>query len=149
MVNQRPNQFSGTQRFGAAPPPPGMGKSQISGFSSQAGGLGMGKGSRGLGLGKAKGLKRHMKIKRDTIYGVSKNDIRRLARRGGVRRISATIYDDVRQALKERLTRVLKDVVAVIESGGRSTVSVTDVVFVLNRLGSPIYGFGAIIGGGR
>jgi hypothetical protein len=28
---------------------------------------------------------------------------RRLARRGGVKRISATIYDDVRQALKSRL----------------------------------------------
>lgn len=31
---------------------------------------------------------------------------RRLARRGGVKRISATIYDEVRQALKARLTMV-------------------------------------------
>jgi hypothetical protein len=30
----------------------------------------------------------------------------RLARRGGVKRISATTYDDIRQALKERLHRV-------------------------------------------
>lgn len=29
-----------------------------------------------------------------------------MARRGGVKRISATIYDDARQALKERLTTV-------------------------------------------
>jgi histone H3/H4 len=30
----------------------------------------------------------------------------RLARRGGIKRISRMIYDDVRQALKERLERV-------------------------------------------
>jgi hypothetical protein len=29
-----------------------------------------------------------------------------MARRGGVKRISAMIYDDIRQALKERLTSV-------------------------------------------
>jgi hypothetical protein len=31
---------------------------------------------------------------------------RRLARRGGVKRIAATIYDDIRQALKDRVTAV-------------------------------------------
>jgi hypothetical protein len=31
---------------------------------------------------------------------------RRLARRGGVKRIAATIYDDVRKALKDRLAAV-------------------------------------------
>ncbi len=31
---------------------------------------------------------------------------RRLARRGGVKRIAGTIYDDVRQAMKSRLTHV-------------------------------------------
>jgi hypothetical protein len=31
---------------------------------------------------------------------------RRLARRGGVKRIAATIYNDVRQALKDRLRGV-------------------------------------------
>jgi hypothetical protein len=55
-------------------------------------GLGLGKGSGGLGKGKSKGLKRHMyvtetkkrastnvthrKVQRDTIYGVTKGDIR-------------------------------------------------------------------------
>jgi histone H4 len=41
-----------------------------------------------------------------TMSTLAKPDIRRLARRGGVKRISATIYDDVRQALKERLETV-------------------------------------------
>jgi len=75
---------------------------------------------------------------------------RRLARRGGVKRIAATIYDDVRQALKDRLRavsfsqtsvgtklmsiKILKDAIAVVELTGRKTVSVTDIIFVLNRV---------------
>lgn len=31
---------------------------------------------------------------------------RRLARRGGIKRISATVYDDIRVALKDQLTKV-------------------------------------------
>lgn len=40
---------------------------------------------------------------------VLKTDVfiyRRLARRGGVKRISAAIYEDIRYALKEHLTKV-------------------------------------------
>ncbi len=36
---------------------------------------------------------------------------RRLARRGGVKRIAGTIYDDVRQAMKSRLTHVCRNLV--------------------------------------
>ena len=45
-----------------------------------------GKGGKGLGKG---GAKRHRKILRDNIQGITKPAIRRLARRGGVKRISA------------------------------------------------------------
>ncbi|THX80729.1 hypothetical protein D6C81_06785 [Aureobasidium pullulans] len=48
----------------------------------------------------------HSKILRDNINGITKGSIRRLARRGGVKRISATIYDEVRAALKDRLKLV-------------------------------------------
>lgn len=47
---------------------------------------GRGKGGKGLGKG---GAKRHRKILRDNIQGITKPAIRRLARRGGVKRISA------------------------------------------------------------
>ncbi|USP76013.1 histone h4 [Curvularia clavata] len=95
------------------------------------GGLGAGLFGRG-GLGLAKGgAKRHMKVQRDSIQGISKNEIRRLARRGGVKRISAMVYHDIRQALKDRLTMVLKDICAIIDSSGRKTVVVTDVVYAL------------------
>ena len=58
---------------------------------------GRGKGGKGIGKG---GAKRHRKYSRGNIMGVTKADIRRLARRGGVRRMSAGIYDMAREALK-------------------------------------------------
>ena len=50
---------------------------------------GRGKGGKGLGKG---GAKRHRKILRDNIQGITKPAIRRLARRGGVKRISASKF---------------------------------------------------------
>ncbi|MBE3042278.1 hypothetical protein IMZ48_06800, partial [Candidatus Bathyarchaeota archaeon] len=46
-------------------------------------------GGKGLGKG---GAKRHRKILRDNIQGITKPAIRRLARRGGVKRISASKF---------------------------------------------------------
>ena len=56
---------------------------------------GRGKGGKGLGKG---GAKRHRKILRDNIQGITKPAIRRLARRGDVKRISGLV--DVVYALK-------------------------------------------------
>merc|ERR1711894_211827 len=52
---------------------------------------GRGKGGKGLGKG---GAKRHRKVLRDNIQGITKPAIRRLARRGGVKRISGLIYEN-------------------------------------------------------
>ena len=52
---------------------------------------GRGKGGKG---GKG-GAKRHRKVLRDNIQGITKPAIRRLARRGGVKRISGLIYEEV------------------------------------------------------
>ena len=54
---------------------------------------GRGKGGKGLGKG---GAKRHRKILRDNIQGITKPAIRRLARRGGVKRISASMFSPLR-----------------------------------------------------
>ena len=56
-------------------------------------GHGRGKGGKGLGKG---GAKRHRKVLRDNIQGITKPAIRRLARRGGVKRISGLVYEEVR-----------------------------------------------------
>ena len=96
--------------------------------------LAKGKGkSGGKGFGKV-GAKRHAKKQiRETILGVTKPAIRRLARRGGVKRISALIYDEARMVLKGFLEQVIKDSVTYCEHAKRKTVTALDVVFALKR----------------
>jgi len=62
--------------------------------------------SGGLGLGKGVTSRRHIRVQKDTILSITKGDLRRLARRGGVKRISADIYDHARQALRDFLRDV-------------------------------------------
>merc|ERR1712243_513032 len=100
-----------------------------------------GKGKGGIGLGKG-GAKRHRKTLRDNIQGITKPAIRRLARRGGVKRISSMIYDEVRQVLKSFLESVVRDSVTYTEHAQRKTVTAMDVVYALKRQGRAIYGFG-------
>lgn len=95
----------------------------------------------GKGLGKSGG-KRHRKILRDNIQGITKPAIRRLARRGGVKRISGMIYEEARSSLKEFLTAVIKDTVTYTEHATRKTVTALDVVYALKRQGHALYGFG-------
>ena len=100
---------------------------------------GRGKGGKGLGKG---GAKRHRKILRDNIQGITKPAIRRLARRGGVKRISGLIYEEVRAVLKAFLESVIRDAVTYTEHAKRKTVTSLDVVYALKRQGRTLYGFG-------
>ncbi|THW86795.1 hypothetical protein D6D15_07120 [Aureobasidium pullulans] len=100
---------------------------------------GRGKGGKGLGKG---GAKRHRKILRDNIQGITKPAIRRLARRGGVKRISAMIYEETRGVLKTFLEGVIRDAVTYTEHAKRKTVTSLDVVYALKRQGRTLYGFG-------
>jgi len=103
---------------------------------------GRGIGSKGIGLGGGKTRwKRQKKLLKDNVHGITKPDIRRLARRGGVKRISGMIYEETRAVLKAHLEKILADCVAYCEHARRKTVTVTDVIFALRRLGRPIYGF--------
>ncbi|POW12911.1 hypothetical protein PSTT_04161 [Puccinia striiformis] len=77
--------------------------------------------SGGKGLGKG-GAKRHRKILRDNIQGITKPAIRRLARRGGVKRISGLIYEETRGVLKIFLENVIRDSVTYTEHAKRKTV---------------------------
>ena len=100
-----------------------------------------GRGKGGKGLGKY-GAVRHRKILRDNIDGITKPAIRRLARRGGVKRISGLIYEETRGVLKRFLTDVIRDSVVYVEHARRKTVKALDVVYALKRQNRPIYGFG-------
>eukprot|EP00919_Chromeraceae_sp_WS-2016_P032960 GHVR01077924.1.p1 GENE.GHVR01077924.1~~GHVR01077924.1.p1 ORF type:complete len:104 (+),score=10.60 GHVR01077924.1:29-340(+) len=100
---------------------------------------GRGKGGKGLGKG---GAKRHRKVLRDNIQGITKPAIRRLARRGGVKRIASGIYEEIRGILKQFLENVIRDSVTYCEHARRKTVTSLDVVYALKRQGRTIYGFG-------
>ncbi|XP_055487172.1 histone H3-like centromeric protein A [Leucoraja erinacea] len=102
---------------------------------------GRGKGGKGLGKG---GAKRHRKVLRDNIQGITKPAIRRLARRGGVKRISGLIYEETRGVLKVFLENVSRDAVTYTEHAKRKTVTAMDVVYALKRQGRTLYGFGGV-----
>jgi len=93
-------------------------------------------------IGKGGG-KRHRKVMRDNILGITKPAIRRLARRGGVKRISGLIYDETRTILRQFLDTVLRDTITYCEHSKRKTVRPLDVVFALKRQGRSLYGYGA------
>ena len=88
------------------------------------------------------GAKRHRKVLRDNIQGITKPAIRRLARRGGVKRISGLIYEETRGVLKVFLENVIRDAVTYTEHARRKTVTAMDVVYALKRQGRTLYGFG-------
>lgn len=101
---------------------------------------GRGKGIKGLGKG---GARRHRQIiLNGSINGITKPAIRRLARRGGVKRISGLIYEETRDVLKDFLEDVVKDAVTYAEHARRKTITAMDVVYALKRKGRIIYGFG-------
>jgi len=81
----------------------------------------------------------YRRILRDNIQGITKPDIRRMARRGGVKRISGDIYQQTRLELRTFLEKILHDICAVVENCGRKTVCVTDVIWALRRTGRTLY----------
>ncbi|XP_077551097.1 histone H4-like [Haemaphysalis longicornis] len=90
------------------------------------------------------GAKRHLKVLRDNIQGVTKPAIRRLARRGGVKHISGLIYEETRGVLKVFLENVIRDAVTYTEHAKRKTVTAMHVVYALKRQGRSLYGFGGL-----
>ena len=73
---------------------------------------------------------------------LTKPAIRRLARRGGVKRISGLMYEEIKGVLMVFLERVLRDALTYSEHARRKTVTALDVVHALKRQGRTLYGFG-------
>ncbi|XP_034209033.1 histone H4-like [Prunus dulcis] len=98
----------------------------------------LGKEDKGLGKG---GAKRHHKVLRNNIQGITRPAIRRLACRGGVKRISGLIYEETRGVLKIFFENVIRDAVTYTEHARRKTVMAMDVVYALKRQGRTLYDF--------
>lgn len=114
----------------------------MSGVGKAAKGVGVGKGI-GKGTGKIATKRHARKSTRPVLEGITKPAIRRLARRGGVKRISYYIYEYSRDVLKGFLQGVVKDAITYTEHAKRKTVTAMDVVYALKRQGRTLYGFGA------
>ena len=81
---------------------------------------------------------------------LSKASIRKLARRGGCKRVSKLIYDEARSALGDWLRDILEDVATYAEHRMHGyqhnpSVRAVDVVSALKRRGNSIYGFGSSV----
>jgi histone H4 len=72
---------------------------------------------------------------------ISKNELKRLARRGGVKRISNTAYPELRIAMKEFLHTIIRDAVSYTAYSGRKTCKTIDVLQALKRNNKTLYGF--------
>ena len=92
-------------------------------------------GKSGKAYGKMHSRKRvgHGRRNRPVIEGVTKPAIRRLARRGGVKRIAFEIYKVMRDVLLEFLKNVVRDSITYTEHARRKTVTAMDVVYALKR----------------
>merc|ERR1711994_784298 len=96
------------------------------------GGRGKGKGGMAGGKSGAKRFEPRRSLS-DSILGITKPAIRRLARRGGVKRISSYIYEETRAVLRSFLENVVRDSVVYTEHAKRKTVTALDVFYALKR----------------
>jgi histone H3/H4 len=99
---------------------------------------GSGRASKGLGRS---GAKRRHKTLSGYKTGITKPAIRRLARQGGVKRISDSIYKETQSCLKVWLQMIIRDTIFYTEHAHRMTVTAMDVVYGLKRHGYTLYGF--------
>ena len=72
--------------------------------------------------------KRHRKVFRDKFQGITKLAICRLARQGGVKRISGLIYEEICRVLKVFLENVVRDAITYTEHANLKIVTALDVV---------------------
>jgi len=92
----------------------------------------------GVGIGKGgKGKMRHKNFTKERK--ITDAAIRRLARRGGVKRISSPIYDLTRDVLKEFLQKIISDTIVYTTYAKRKTVTSLDVISALKRNGKKLY----------
>ena len=87
-----------------------------------------------LGSGR-NGMKRFKRPALDGSSALSRPALRRLARRAGVKRINAGIYDEAPTAMRSWLGKIIRDAVTLTEHSRRFTVTINDVLMALKRNG--------------
>lgn len=85
---------------------------------------------------------RRTEIKKLERQDLTRGSIRRLARRGGVKRVSDGVYGEVRDFVDHFLNIIVRDVGVYTEHAKRKTVTPMDVIYALKRHGRSLYGYG-------
>lgn len=83
--------------------------------------------------------KKHKKRLRDNIQDITKFDFRRMARRGGVKRMSDLIYGESRGVLKVFLEHIIRDSITMAIHSRRNTVMLKDVLYTLKNQKRTLY----------
>ena len=103
-----------------------------------------GKNAKGQGQKGKEGPARRKSEKdksKPVIMGLTKNDIKRLARKGGVKRIRADVYDFTRDVINSFLGSLVRDSLIYMQSAKRKTCMAMDVVMAMKRQGISLYGY--------
>ncbi|KAM3137103.1 hypothetical protein pb186bvf_010831 [Paramecium bursaria] len=72
------------------------------------------------------------------VEHVTNGDIRRLARRGGVKRIARDTYLTTKDSILGFLNNIVRDSIVYTEHADRTTVQANDVILALKRYGRNI-----------
>eukprot|EP01128_Nolandella_sp_AFSM9_P007327 TRINITY_DN3986_c0_g1_i1.p1 TRINITY_DN3986_c0_g1~~TRINITY_DN3986_c0_g1_i1.p1 ORF type:complete len:609 (-),score=105.19 TRINITY_DN3986_c0_g1_i1:1411-3195(-) len=74
--------------------------------------------------------------------GIPDVAMRRIMRRGGIKRIGTSLVSESESVMKVFLENVIRDATVYSEASKRKTVTAMDVVYSLKRQGRSLYGFG-------
>ncbi len=102
-----------------------------------------GKGKVGRPAEKGKAKRTITKKTLEQGFQVTKGALRRLARRGGVKRIADNSYGPARNFCDSMIVKVTRDAIVYAESARRKTVTAMDIVYALKKNGKTLYGYGA------
>ena len=83
-------------------------------------------------------------LRRSSRYenkGIKKPAIKRLARRGGVKRISEDVYLLIREILVVFLEKIINDAIVYSDHSNRKTISHVDILKALKRVDKNLYGY--------
>jgi histone H4 len=97
----------------------------------------------GKGRAEGKAIKRESLKKPERTTTITRGGIRRLAKRGGVKRVAETIYHNIREFVDYFLGTVVRDASVYCEHAQRKTITAMDVVHALKKSGRTLYGYGA------
>ena len=102
---------------------------------------GVGRKGKPVAVGKVAAKRAKTVNQKPLIQGITKGDIRRMARKGGVKRIAFEVYDYSRDSILGFLKHLVKDAVTYTMHGSRKTITAMDVVMAMKRNGKSLYGY--------